>query len=72
MDLMRRSAGKWIIDFSEMAQNEAALYELPFAHVIKNVEPVRLANRDKQRRELWWRLGRSGADLKGAIAPLQR
>ena len=72
MDLVRRPAGKWIIDFGEMAENEAALYELPFAHVIKNVKPVRLANRDKQRRELWWRLGRSGADLKRAIAPLQR
>jgi type II restriction/modification system DNA methylase subunit YeeA len=72
MDLTRRPAGKWIVDFGEMSENEAALYELPFAHIIKNVKPVRLTNRDKQRRELWWRLGRSGADLKEAIGSLQR
>ena len=34
MDLTRRPADKWIIDFgAEMSESEAALYEAPFAYV---------------------------------------
>ncbi len=54
---------KWIIDFGEMTENEASLYEAPFEYVVQHVKPERLANRDTQRREKWWRLGRSGGDL---------
>jgi type II restriction/modification system DNA methylase subunit YeeA len=72
MDLMRRPAGKWIIDFGSLSETEAALFELPFAYVVQHVKPVRLENRDQQRRENWWRLGRSGADLKSACASLSR
>jgi type II restriction/modification system DNA methylase subunit YeeA len=72
MDITRRPSGKWIVDFGEMTENEAALYELPFAYVDRSVKPIRLENRDKQRREFWWRLGRSGADLKDATKALSR
>lgn len=56
MDVTRRSAEKWIIDFGwEMSESEASLYEAPFAHCLTYVKP----ERDKNRRELyrlhWWR-----------------
>ena len=41
-DVMRRSAGKWIIDFGTLSEREAALYELPFAFVVEHVKPVRI------------------------------
>jgi type II restriction/modification system DNA methylase subunit YeeA len=72
IDIVRRPRGKWIIDFGQMSEAEASLFELPFEYVREHVKPLRVANRDRQRRENWWRLGRSGADLKSAIASLRR
>lgn len=72
MDLVRSPAGKWIIDFGEMSEQEAAAFAAPFAYVSEFIRPNRLANRDRQRRTFWWRLGRSGSDLKAATSGLSR
>lgn len=72
IDVARRRRDIWIIDFRSMAEREAAYFSTPFAHVVQHVKPLRDANRDRQRRERWWLHGRSGADLRGAIAPLHR
>ncbi|MGR7994077.1 class I SAM-dependent DNA methyltransferase [Xanthobacter sp. ZOL 2024] len=72
LDVTRRPRGLWIIDFSDLAQEDAALFELPFAHVEAEVRPIREQNRDSQRRQNWWRLGRSGSDLKRASKNLRR
>ena len=56
MDLTRRPAGKWIVDFGwEMSEEEAALYEGPFEHVRDRVRPMRQKNRRKAYRDNWWR-----------------
>ena len=56
MDLTRRPAGKWIVDFGwEMSEEEAALYEGPFEHVRDHVHPMRQKNRRKAYRDNWWR-----------------
>ena len=56
MDLTRRPAGKWIVDFGwSMAEADAALYETPFAHVKEHVWPMRQQNRREAYRVHWWR-----------------
>ena len=56
MDITRRPAGKWIVDFGfAMNESQAALYEAPFAHVAKHVRPMRQRGRHKARARLWWR-----------------
>ena len=56
MDLTRRSAGKWIIDFGwRMSEGEAALYEEPFRWARERVHPVRQRNRRDAYRRYWWR-----------------
>ena len=56
MDLTRRPSGRWIIDFGwEMSEQEAALYEAPFAYVLRHVRPVRLQNRREAYAAHWWR-----------------
>jgi hypothetical protein len=70
--ITERNKHKFIIDFDDRSRSEAALYEKPFAHVEVAVKPARLTNRDRQRRERWWMLGRSGGDLRAAVRPLQR
>lgn len=71
-DLTSRSRDAWVINFREMTMGEAALYERPFEHVQRLVRPFRQTSNDRQRREKWWRLGRSGEAFFKAAAPLSR
>jgi type II restriction/modification system DNA methylase subunit YeeA len=55
MDVTRRPADKWIIDFGwEMDERDAALYA-PFAHCLAHVKPERDKNRREAYRWFWWR-----------------
>ena len=72
-DLMGRSSDRWIIDFGpSMSKAEAALYEVPFSHVVDKIRPVRLKNRRKSRRERWWIHGESRPNMWRAIRHLPR
>ena len=56
MDLTRRPAGKWIVDFGwTMSDTDAALYEEPFQWIKERVYPMRQKNRRESYREYWWR-----------------
>jgi type II restriction/modification system DNA methylase subunit YeeA len=72
MDIVRKPTDTWIIDFGKRTESEAAEYLLPFDYVRQYVKPERDRNNDRQRRTFWWRLGRSGQDLKDALALLTR
>ena len=55
MDLTRRPAGKWIIDFGlTMPVHEAALYEEPFRWTTEHVRPTWDKQREARRRNAWW------------------
>jgi type II restriction/modification system DNA methylase subunit YeeA len=71
-DLTGRRRGWWIIDFGLRTLEEASLYEAPFEYVKENVKPLRDTNRDRQRRENWWRHGRAGTQLRAALADKSR
>ena len=71
-DITDRPRGMWIIDFGTMSHEQAALYEAPFEYVSKHIRPTRENNRDRQRNTYWWRLGRSGEDLRTAVSSLKR
>jgi type II restriction/modification system DNA methylase subunit YeeA len=71
-DITGRSSDRWIVNFGELTQAEAAFYEAPFEYVREVVKPARDSNRDKSRQENWWRLGRSGRDLVNASLGLSR
>ncbi len=73
MDLTRRPAGNWIVDFGEdMGEAEAALYEAPFAHVMEHVKPVRLNRRRERHRRYWWRHGETRPGMWRALDGLPR
>jgi hypothetical protein len=71
-DITRRWAGDWVIDFALMDEQQAALYEAPFAYVVEHVKPVRANNREASRAEKWWRHGRARPELRSKLAGLQR
>ena len=72
-DLMGRSSDRWIIDFGPaMSEQEAALFEAPFSHVVDKVRPSRLKNRRKSRRQRWWIHGEARPNMWRAIRELPR
>jgi type II restriction/modification system DNA methylase subunit YeeA len=73
LDVTRRSSDTWLIDFGNtLSESEASLYEAPFAHVLEHVRAERENQRDEKRKLFWWRLGRTGEDLRAGLAPLSR
>ena len=73
MDLTRRPAGKWIVDFGwSMLEREAALYEEPFRWVQEQVRPRRQRNRRKAYRECWWRHVEPRQGMWAALDSLSR
>jgi len=73
MDLTRRPAGKWIVDFgAAMPVGEAALYEEPFHWTREHVYPMRQKTRRKARRENWWRHAEPAPHMWAALNDLSR
>ena len=55
MDVTRRSAGKWIVDFGlSMQEGTAAFYESPFQYIREHVLPTWEEQRPAGRRATWW------------------
>ena len=71
-DVVQRSQDGWLIDFGEMPEPDAALYELPFEYVKREVKPFRDKNRDRLMNQNWWLHGRSRPALRRALVGLQR
>jgi len=72
-DVTSRYADRWVIDFGPtMGEDEAALYEAPFAHVVEHVKPVRLTNNRKSRAVHWWRHGETRPGLRSKLNGLSR
>ena len=73
MDLTRRPAGKWVVDFGwRMSAGDAALYEEPFRWVKERVYPMRQQNRREAYREYWWRHVEPRQGMWGALDGLSR
>jgi type II restriction/modification system DNA methylase subunit YeeA len=73
LDITRRLRGMWIIDFGvDMPMEDAALYELPFAHIEREVKPERLKNNRPSYRERWWIHVEPRPALRAATMPLKR
>ncbi|MTJ37289.1 type IIL restriction-modification enzyme MmeI, partial [Dolichospermum sp. UHCC 0260] len=79
------SPSRWVINFKDWpldAENDdpknpkgrpyASDYPDCLAIVIEKVKPEREKNKDKQRREIWWRFTRPTIELYSAIANMER
>ena len=73
MDLTRRPAGKWIVDFGwHMSEADAALYEAPFRWVQEHVYPSRRQNNRAAYRKHWWRHGEPRQGMWRALKERRR
>ena len=73
LEVARRSADKWIIDFGwTIREGDAALYEAPFQYAQKHVYPMRQRNRIEEHRLTWWRHLRPRPHMWDALSGLSR
>ena len=73
MDLTRRPAGKWIVDFGlKMSVGDGALYEEPFRWVKEHVRSTWDKQRVAERRDQWWLHHRPRPNMWAALGKLSR
>lgn len=71
--IVRRDDDKWIVDFGcTMREHEAALYEMPFEHVLAHVRPTRVGLRRQWHREKWWLHGDPRPAMRDALEKVSR
>ena len=61
------SPSRWVIDFGLREYREAAMYELPFSRVLRDVKPQREGTKIDYRREYWWRFAAWASAMREAI-----
>ncbi|MGQ3002299.1 MAG: class I SAM-dependent DNA methyltransferase [Hydrogenophaga sp.] len=72
-EVARGPQRQWIIDFgTEMSEDDASLYEAPFAYVTQHVKAQRLANNRESYRRYWWRFAEARPALRTALKGLSR
>ena len=71
-DITGRDRGGWVINFLDMNESQASLYEWPFEYLKVHVKPFRDANRDASMKRAWWRHGRTRPALREASKHLTR
>src|SRR5574338_267633 len=72
-DITGRPSDFWIIDFGvELNEAEAALYEMPIAHLLAKVKPDRERNNRDAYRRFWWRHAEPRPGLRRAVAGVRR
>jgi hypothetical protein len=64
------SASRWVIDFNDRDEAEAATYMHPFERVRKQVKSERMKNNRKVYRDYWWQYGEKRPAMRKAISPL--
>jgi type II restriction/modification system DNA methylase subunit YeeA len=71
-DVVRNDSDTWVIDFTGLSVNDAALYEAPFQFALENVQPARAQDRNAKTREQWWLYERPRLEMRKALASLPR
>ena len=69
-DITDRSRNMWIIDFGDMPEDQAALYEAPFEYTRVKVKPQRETSRSTI--SSWWLHERPRPEMRDALGNLDR
>ncbi|WP_434478228.1 class I SAM-dependent DNA methyltransferase [Gemmatimonas sp.] len=69
-DLTDRPRNEWVIDFGMMSELEARNHARPYQLVRDTVRPMRMAQKRKTYRDLWWRFAEPRPELREAVQAL--
>ena len=64
------SASRWVIDFTDRAEAEAAKFEMPFGRLLDRVKSERTKNNRKVYRDYWWQYAEKRPAMRKAISGL--
>ena len=70
--VVQRWNDKWIINFGELVESEAALFEKPFGHAKQFVHPERQNSRASGEKNRWWLLARRAPALFSRLKSCSR
>ncbi len=70
--LTDRDDDLWVVDFGLLDHAHAALFELPYQHLLKVVKPVRERNNREAYRRLWWRHAEARATFRPTLSKCSR
>jgi type II restriction/modification system DNA methylase subunit YeeA len=71
-DIAKSREASWVVDFSGLTEQEAALFEAPFQYVLEFVRPTRSTNKRELYRQNWWLFARLRPGFRGATSGLTR
>jgi hypothetical protein len=71
-DVVRRPSDRWIVDFGDLTESQAELFEAPFTYISEHVRPVRQSNRRPGRRDNWWLHGETVPALRRTMSAYER
>jgi type II restriction/modification system DNA methylase subunit YeeA len=72
-DITTRPQDRWVIDFGvTCSEEDAACFELPFAHLAENARDLREKDRSNKTASNWWLFERSRPPLRARIKELRR
>ena len=72
LDITRVPADDWIIEFTGMSEREASLFEAPFEHLKRVVQPERQKAREAEARNSWWLWWNPRPEMRRALHGLTR
>ncbi|MFM7330618.1 MAG: type IIL restriction-modification enzyme MmeI, partial [Brachymonas sp.] len=73
IDLTRRWGDRWIVDFgTAMEEQDAMLFEAPYAYSMRAVKPLREKNNREAYRKFWWRHAEARPGMRAALDDLPR
>ena len=64
------SAGRWVIDFNGLSEEEARGYRLPYQRLLERVKPERMKKAKAVREAPWWLFLRTRPAMRNAIRDL--
>ncbi len=72
MAITKRTVPMWIVDCFNLAEDQAARHEMPFAYVAEHVKKAREVKPRAWYRKEWWQLYAQRPEMRAALAPCSR
>jgi type II restriction/modification system DNA methylase subunit YeeA len=71
-DIVKRRDAGWVVDFTNLTETEASLFELPYEYILEHVKPLRENNRRELYRKNWWRFAEARPGFRQKASGLKR
>ena len=71
-DITRRARDTWVIDFTSLTLQDAALFQMPFEQIKHSALAFRQKAKDKEALDAWWTLWRSRPEYRKLAKYLSR